>query len=212
MPARNCKYYSKMNTNPDETKLALWLEDELPEEEFAAFEAWATGQPEQISARAHIRRWRKLIATAIPAGEEPPYPDFFNARVARAIREPAPQPATAAPRRWGWSSLFMPLTACAGMALTFWLGTQTKPATPEVVVVEGAPRAIPVEPFVYTPEIGVQAERFASSNASATVIVLNGVPAIPDTLDFSKTTSRHDERATDSTAALESASNDPPDL
>lgn len=201
-----------MNTNPDETKLALWLEDELPEEEFATFEAWATGRPEQIAARAQIRRWRELIATAIPAEEEPPYPDFFNTRVARAIREQTPQPAAVAQRRGGWKSLLMPLAACAGMALAFWLGMQTKPATPEVVVVEGAPRAIPVEPFVYTPEIGVQAERFASSNASATVIVLNGVAAIPDTLDFSKTTSQHEERETDSTAAIESESNDPPDL
>jgi anti-sigma factor RsiW len=200
-----------MNTNPDETKLALWLEDELPEEEFAAFEAWATCQPEQIAARAQIRRWRELIASAIPAGEEPPYPDFFNARVARAIRMQAPQSAALAQHRSGWKSLLMPLAACAGMVLAFWLGTQTKPATPEVVVVEGAPRAIPVEPFVYTPEIGVQAERFTSSNASATVIVLNGVAAIPDTLDFSKTTSQHDERTIESTAAIESETNDPPD-
>jgi hypothetical protein len=81
----------------------------------------------------------------------------------------------------------MPLAACAGMVLAFWLGmkTQSAPAMPEYDVA-GAPRAIPVEPIIYTPDGGVEAEWFASSDAAATVIVLNGVEAIPDEMDFSK--------------------------
>lgn len=200
-----------MNTHPDETMLALWLDDELPVKEFAAFDAWATSQPEQVAARTQIRRWRALITTAIPAAEEPPYPDFFNSRVAHAIRDQTTQPAVVAPPRSRWRSALMPLAACAGMALAFWLGTQTRTAVTEVVV-EGAPRAIPVEPFVYTPEIGVQAERFASANASATVIVLNGVAAIPDTLDFSDTTSLHETRELDATAEMTSEPNSKSDL
>ena len=78
-----------MNTNPDEAKLALWLDDELQGEELVAFEAWAASQPEQIAAREDVRRWRKLMASALPATEEPPYPEFFNGRVARAIRRQA---------------------------------------------------------------------------------------------------------------------------
>jgi hypothetical protein len=69
--------------------------------------------------------------------------------------------------------------------------------------VAGAPKAIPVEPVVYTPENGVDAEWFASKEASATVIVLKGVAAIPDDTDFSATVYLPAEREIDSTANRE---------
>jgi hypothetical protein len=198
-----------MNTNPDDTMLALWLDDELHGEELAAFESKAANRAEMLAAREEVRRWRAMIAAVLPAAEEPPYPDFFNTRVERAIRTQAPIPAVV-PKRWFFrQSVFMPLAACAGMVLAFWLGAQTHTSPPEVGVVEGGPGAIPVEPFVYIPESGVKAERFASSSASATVIVLKGVAAIPDATDFSKTTSQIQNRKMDSTAELETDSNDP---
>ena len=66
--------------------------------------------------------------------------------------------------------------------------------------IAGAPRAIPVEPILYTPETGVKAELFASKKASAMVIVLDGVRAIPDAMDFSETTYVPVDREIDSTA------------
>ena len=187
-----------MNTNPDEATLALWLDDELAGADHASVEAWALTRPEQMAAREEVRRWRATVASAIPASEEPPYPDFFNSRVLQAIREQAPAAAPAA-QPFSWKSWCMPLAACAGMALAFWAGTKT---TPEYDVA-GAPKAIPVEPVVYTPENGVNAEWFASKEASATVIVLKGVAAIPDATDFSQTVYLPTEREIDSTAASE---------
>jgi hypothetical protein len=190
-----------MNTNPDETKLALWLEDELKGEELAAFEQWVAGQPEHHAAREEARRWRSMMAAAVPASEEPPYPEFFNHRVTRAIREEPPVPAVPAKRGFHWQSFFMPLAACAGMVLAFWLGGKNASLTPEIDVA-GAPRAIPVEPILYTPEKGVDAEWFTSSKASATVIVLNGVAAIPDATDFSETAFLRELREMDATAGM----------
>jgi anti-sigma factor RsiW len=192
-----------MNTNPDEATLALWLDDELTGSELAAVEAWAAGQPEQLAAREEVRRWRKMIALAVPASEEPPFPDFFNSRIQQAIQAPPTAKSTAAPakERSIWRSWLLPLTACAGMALAFWVGKQSQ-AVPEYDV-SNAPRAIPVEPMVYTPETGVKAEWFASSKASATVIVLNGVTAIPDSTDFSETVYLPTDREIDSTADSE---------
>jgi hypothetical protein len=77
------------------------------------------------------------------------------------------------------------------MAVSFWLGTKTV-GGPQVVI---APRPEPVPavvqvaqaPAVYTPERGVAAEWFSSDEAAATVIVLEGLEALPDTLDFSET-------------------------
>lgn len=197
-----------MNTTPDETKLALWLDDELEGAELAAFEAWVAGQPQLLAARADNRRWRKLMATTMPASEEPPYPEFFNQRIARAIRENT-QTTPSAPSKPGWSwwnTWFLPVAACAGMAFTFWLGTtRSQPAAAVAEIdVTGAPKAIPVEPILYTPEKGVSAEWFSSNEASATVIVLNGVEAIPDATDFSETVYLRQFREIDSTAGINS--------
>ena len=189
-----------MNTNPDELKLAQWLDDELQGEELTAFEASLGNRGEHIAARAEVRRWRAMVAAAVPAAEEVPYPDFFNRRVAHAIRSQRQEsPAPVSRPRFSWQSLLMPMAACAGMVLAFWMGTQTQAGPPEVVVA-GAPKAIPVDPILYTPQRGVKAEWLASSDAAASVVVLRGVAAIPDSMDFSETASIGSEREIDSTA------------
>ncbi len=187
-----------MNTNPDETTLALWLDDELTGEDLAAVEVWAAGHPDQLAARDEIRQWQTMISTAVPAVEEPPYPDFFNSRVLQGIRDSAPKTVPKRPsvfRHW-----LMPLAACAGMVLAFWIGKESHHPVAPVYNVAGAPRAIPVDPLLYTPEKGVKAEWFSSDRATAAVIVLNGVAAIPDSTDFSQTVYLQLEREIDSTA------------
>lgn len=194
-----------MNTTPDETLLALWLEDELDGAEQAGVDAWAAGHPEQLQAREEIRRYRAEMARVMPAEVEPPYPDFFNSRVLQGIRAMTPVPAAVPPARPAasfWKGWWMPVGSFAGMALAFWIGSRS--GTPQVEFdVSGAPRAIPVDPVVYTPESGVGAEWFASSPASATVIVLSGVSAIPDSTDFSETAWVPSEGDSSSTAATE---------
>ena len=190
-----------MNTNPDEATLALWLDDELTGSELATVEAWAVDQPGQLAARSEIRQWRATVAAAMPASKEPPYPDFFNCRIMQAIQAQAPLADSATKKPFSWASWFMPLAACAGMALAFVIGKKSQTASSYDVA--GAPRAIPVEPVIYTPENGVNAEWFTSSKASATVIVLSGVTAIPDTTDFSHTASVPLPREIDSTAEID---------
>jgi hypothetical protein len=190
-----------MNTNPDEATLALWLDDELTGEQLAAVEAWASRESAQLAAREEIRRWRATMAAAVPASVEPPYPEFFNSRVLHAIREQKPVPVVPVKNPFSWKSWLMPMTACAGMMMAFWVGKQSR-TTPEYDV-SNAPRAIVVEPVVYTPESGVRAEWFSSTEASATVIVLNGVTAIPDATDFSATVYVPMDREFDSTAGSE---------
>ena len=79
----------------------------------------------------------------------------------------------------------MPATAVAGMALTFWLGTHVpQPQSAPVAVTPATPAA---SPALYTPDVQVKADYFSSAKAGATVIVLDGVEAIPDDMDFSNT-------------------------
>lgn len=188
-----------MNTNPDEASLALWLDDELAGGDLVSVEAWAMARPEQIDARTEVRRWRAMMARAIPASEEPPFPEFFNSRVMQAVRDQSPKKTDMAEKKpASWYSWLMPLVACAGMVVAFLVGKQS--VVPREYDVKNAPKAIPVEPVVYTPESGVEAKWYASKEASATVIVLNGVAAIPDDKDFSETVDTPMDREIDSTA------------
>jgi hypothetical protein len=190
-----------MNMNPDETTLALWLEDELTGEELATMDTWACDKAEQLAAREQTRRWRATLTAVMPASIEPPYPDFFNHRVMQALQSPALPTETIVKKSFFRTSWFMPAAACAGMILTFWIGKKSK--TSFDYEVANAPHAIPVEPVVYTPENGVNAEWFASAKASATVIVLNGVTAIPDTTDFPETAYTPVNRENQATAGIE---------
>ena len=191
-----------MNMSPDEEKLALWLDDELSGEELAAFDAGPGSLPEHLAARDEVRRQRRAMAALVPAAEEPPFAAVFNRQILRAIEADSKQPDPASVIRPRWNHIWMPLAACAGMGFAFVLGTKTASRPSAEIVVEGAPRAIPVESFVYTPERGVEAEWFNSPGASAMVIVLNGVDAIPDSVDFSQTASISMPRESDTMAWL----------
>jgi len=177
-----------MNTTPDDVMLALWLDDELEGDEFALVEAWAADKPDQLAAREETRRWRKQFASLVPASEEPPYPDFFNSRIHRAITETANVESVARVRKVSWwrAAWWIPSAAVAGMALTFWLGTRV-PYSQPVAPVAVTPAAPAISPALYTPDGEVKADYFSSAKAGATVIVLDGVAAIPDDMDFSNT-------------------------
>lgn len=196
-----------MNTKPDETTLARWLEDDLQGAELAAFEESVRGDAELHDRREFVRAMRRDLAALIPAVEEPAYPEFFNSRIEKSIREMRPAPARAG-GGWSWRAWWMPATAMAGMAMAFWLGTVTGNRR-EVVVAPPPPAetvtVTVVEPGLYTPERGVDAEWFSSEDAAATVIVLEGVDAIPDAMDFSATVGI-DDSGSQSTAGTNSRS------
>lgn len=192
-----------MNTNPDETRLAMWLDDELTGDDLAEMNAWAADRPEQLEARAELRKYREILAANVPASEEPPYPDFFLTRVNQGIRDlqaAGEAPVSAAPRPARtpfWRSWLMPAAACAGMVFAFGIGRQTgDPA----VVADGGDYRSPATPVVYTPEKGVEARWIVGNGGDASVIVLRGVSAIPDSTDFSETVYVPTARESDRTA------------
>lgn len=202
-----------MNTPPDDVTLALWLEDELQGDEFAAVEAWAQTQPDQIAMRESARKWKAMVKSAIPAVEEPPYPDFFNNRIAQRINQREEQHATETRVQNTvpfWRKFALPLAACTGMAFAFWLGIHSRSipvvesiaemtAPDELIQLADANDSPPAT--VYTPENGVRAECFESETASATVVVLDGLAAIPDTTDLTRQTAATETlREIDSTA------------
>lgn len=176
-----------MNTTPDEELLALWVDDALEGAVAAEVDAWAATRPEWLERREQARQVTPWLRSALPAAEDPPYAEFFNARIAREISHEAAGAVSPSydggGRFWRW---FLPATAVAGMMLCFWAGTRLAPGpmveAPDPVPAPGAPA-----PFLYTPEKGVKAAYFDSEQADAMVIVLDGVAAIPDSFELPET-------------------------
>lgn len=159
-------------------------------------ESACAGRADLLASREEHRAWKQWMSRSIQPEEEPPHPEFFNARIIRHIERKCEEgvPLSKSSGGYGWRSWFMPAAAAAGMVLAFQLGVRTQPVREVVDIdVSNAPRAIPVEPILYTPEKGVKARWFSSAEADAYVIVLDGVPAIPDAVDFSKSMSRIEE-------------------
>lgn len=183
-----------MNTNPTEEALALWVEDELHGAEAVVVDAWAAGHPEWLAHREDARKVKALLKAALPAAEEPPYPDFFNTKIARSIS--AARPAAVAPkvRPMEWFRWFMPAAAAAGMAICFWAGMKVNSSPSDGTGMAGVVPVVSVpEPFLYVPEKGVKAAYYASSVADAGVIVLDGVAAIPDSFEVPETAAIREE-------------------
>ncbi len=192
-----------MNTKPDETKLAMWLDDELAGAELADMNTWAAAHPEHLVARDELRKFRDMLTQNVPASEEPPYPDFFLTRINQGIRELESRPVAAVQsgNRSFWKSWFMPIAACAGMVLAFSIGKQSSTKEAPIAIDESSKSD--TTPLVYTPEAGVFAEWVPTEQANASVILLKGVTAIPDSTDFSETVYVPTARESDRTATLE---------
>lgn len=178
-----------MNTNPDDEELALWLDDALDGPRNAEVEAWAATEPDQLAARATNRKISALLSENIEKSESPPYPDFFNHKIEQRIRSLSKKQVAGVEKKpvasSFWRTWLMPVAACAGMVLAFGIGTKSR-----VADLAEKPNTVDerlLAPVVYTPEKGVDADWFASDQAEATVIVLRGIDAIPDSMDFSET-------------------------
>ena len=89
------------------------------------------------------------------------------------------------------------------MALCFWAGTHVQNSgAPSPVVTNHHPVSGGVpDPVLYTPESGVQAAWYSSSDSGGSVIVLDGVAAIPDSFEVPDTAAV--EQTPSTTADLE---------
>jgi len=163
--------------NPDRETLLLWLEDELSLDEQKTVDAWAADHPEWLGKRDSARRWRQQMGQIMEPAAAMPYGEFFQSRLMRSIEQcvqttvilPEPVSAPVSSKNGSWSKWMLPFSVAAAMIMGFIGGRQwqDKPHRSKTLV-------------TYTPEEGVKAEFFETSPAEGTVIVLNGVEALPD--------------------------------
>jgi hypothetical protein len=174
-----------MNTKPDDELLALWAEDELDVSVHTEVDLWACGQDEWVQRRELARTTKSLLGPHFAAQEDLPNGEFFNARIRREIEV---RPSVAEPRKAAGRALIgwlVPLTAAASLVLGFWLGR----GGPQTDLIP--PPMAELAPVLYTPQKGVEAALLNSDEA--TVVVLAGVDAIPDSWEIPATAMREPE-------------------
>ena len=174
------------NQAPDEAMLTLWTDGELDGDELARVELWAQDHPELLVERDAVRAMQSSIQANMPASVEPPYADFFNLRILRAIENEKAESGVrvrSTGSQWMGSKfnkwLALP-AAAAAMLMCFYMGTQVSPM-PESL----APMAaVSAKPAIYMPDGDVRANIFSSDDNGATVIVLEGLEDIPDDFEI----------------------------
>ncbi len=163
--------------NPDESTIQRWLKGELEGNELKQMEAWAEENATELEAKMGWDALGDEISQALPSEQEPPYADFFNERVKHhAVELVETSPLTKASPLWKRFNWILTPAAVAGMAFCFYLGTRIDQ---EATAME---QAVAVLEEVYTPASGVHSEVIISGDS--TVIVLDGLDEIPDTLDI----------------------------
>ena len=170
--------------NPDESTIQNWLKGELEGNELKQMEAWAEENAAELEAKMGWDALGDEISQALPSEQEPPYADFFNERVKHhAVELVETSPATKAAPLWKRFNWILTPAAMAGMAFCFYLGTRIDQ---DVATTE---QSAAVLEDVYTPASGVHSEVLHSGGI--TVIVLDGLDEIPDTLDIASGETGH---------------------
>ena len=171
---------------PNPAELTLWMDGELDGDDLARVESWAKDHPEYLAERAAVKAMQSEIRASIPASVEPPYPDFFNQRILRAIdddgshasdRKASAGLTTIASKFGKWLAL---PAAAAVMVVCFYMGTQvSQVAEPLAPVVK-----VSAKPAIYMPDGNVRANIVSPEDNGATVIVLEGLEDIPDDFEI----------------------------
>ena len=172
-----------MDLEDKQQQVTRWIDGELSPEELPAFEAHASKDPQLSAAKKQAEQLRRLLQAEMPA-REIPNPEFFNSQIQRRITEGAASsaPAEAAPSTSGggilswFRSPFTLASAAAVILLGFFALSQNRngSTTPDHTSVAST----------YTPDKEIGASHFYSDEAEATVIMLDGLAALPDSTEL----------------------------
>jgi len=173
-----------MDLEKNEQLLTRWIDGELTGSELDEFEQAVARDPQLAEAKAEAEGLRSALRSHMPAEREVPNPEFFNSQVQRRISAgtPAVSPPEKAPAggilSW-FRSPFTLASAAAVLLLGFFAVSQMGGSG-----VDGVPSGHSQVTSTYTPDPSIEAESFYSDEADATVIMLGGLAALPDSTDL----------------------------
>ena len=170
-----------MDLERKQQQLTRWIDGELEGDELREFEQVVADDPELAKAKAEAESLRHLLRSDRP-DRDIPNADFFNSQIRRRIaNESEDTPSSPAPApnsgilSW-FRSPFTLASAAAVIALGLFALSQLpggRPSTDHTSVAS-----------TYTPDKTIDASDFYSAAADATVIVLDGLSALPDSTEL----------------------------
>lgn len=166
-----------MKTQSDENHdLIRWLDGEMTAAERSAFEGTLKNDPELAAEAESMRQLSASLKTHLPTELPVPHADFFNSqiqvRIAQLEADETRGSRQSADSTVGWLSwLRMPWlagAAAAAFAVAGFVWMQTASTDGASTIAS-----------TYTPDPAVHAQVFHSAEASATVLMLDGLAPIP---------------------------------
>jgi hypothetical protein len=165
-----------MKPPSEEHDLIRWIDGEMNETERTTFEERLKLDPVLAKEARQMRELSTNIRAHLPAEMRVPHADYFNTQIEVRITQMALDEARAKQAAPGWGAMFQwlrqPWFALAGTAalavLGFFLMNPATGDASESMIISS-----------YTPNTHVQARTYHDSAADATVLMLDGLDAVP---------------------------------
>lgn len=176
-----------MKKEKTEELFVKWIDGQLTPDEEKQLDSLMQDDAGILAELQEMKSVTVAIKEEIPASVEPPYGDFFNSKLMRKVdlQIRSQRPAEKAQRwwqsmRWAWA----PVSALA-LVLSFFAGHRiASPSDQESGNSTAAVSQSAVLPTVYFTGESLDAEVIADSQGDVSAIVVNGLSAIRDDIDF----------------------------
>lgn len=177
-----------MKKDKTEELFVKWIDGKLSPDEEQELQVL---MEEDSGIKAELQELKSVARTVkaeVPASVEPPYGDFFNSQLMRKVdlQIEAQRPSKKAVRwwkslRWAWA----PVGAMA-LVLSFFAGHRIARPSDDggLASVNRSGDEASVLPTVYFAGEALDAEVIADSEGEVSAIVVNGLSAIRDDIDF----------------------------
>lgn len=160
------------------------LDGRLTPEDEKEYAAYLKEHPDELLGLESYKKLRADLRANIPVEQEPPFPDFFNSHLRKMIEdsEQPPEPVEAAESWFGtFGSWLVPAAAAAILAFFAGMQINQKVIVPAPVAANDSANVLPA---VYSPIATVSAQAVRDQGLGGAVIILEGLEALPDSLEL----------------------------
>jgi anti-sigma-K factor RskA len=159
-----------MKTPSEDHDLIRFLDGEMSNTERACFETRMAVDPQLKTEVSLMQRMSADLRTHLPAEMPVPYADFFNSQIQVRIAQEESVTLPVVRSSWfDWVRIPTLATAAAAVAIGGFMILQNQDQSASNSIVHS----------IYVPNPSVQARSFHSNEAQATVLILDGVEAMP---------------------------------
>ncbi len=176
-----------MKKETTEELFVKWTDGVLSSDEKLQLDTLRENDPQIKADLEAMKNLAQSVKDEVPSSVEPPYGDFFNSQLMRKIdlEVKSQHPAKKAERwwqslRWAWA----PAGALA-LVLSFFAGHKVSRTTDGLVSAEASKTdSVAGLPTVYFTGKALNAEVISDEDGQVSAIVVNGLSAIRDDIDF----------------------------